>query len=135
LTDAVGMRRADRALEALGRLQESGQPEPVILVMLHRRVRDLLEVGDRLGRGQKPADVVSATGLHPYVVERMEAQSRNWTSQELSRALEGLVDLDAMVKHAPGWHGTDAQRRTAFALWVMEHVPRGSRRPVASRAG
>ncbi len=131
LTDAVGMRRADRALEALARVLET-QPEPVILVMLHRRIRDLLEIGDRLARGQKPSDVVAATGLHPYVVERMEAQARNWTGAELADALDGLLELDAMVKHAPGSEGTDAQRRLAFTLWVMAHVPRRARQPVGS---
>jgi DNA polymerase III delta subunit len=131
LTDAIGPRRADLALEALGRVLDT-QPEPVILVMLHRRVRELLEVGDRLGRGQKPAEVVAATGLHPYVVERMESQARNWTTTELADALDGLLELDAMVKHAPGYEGTEAQRRLAFTLWVMAHVPRRARQPVGS---
>ena len=127
LTDAIGVRRTDQALEALDLVLVT-MPEPVILVMLHRRIRDLLEVKDRLDAGEKRAAVVAATGLHPFAAEKLEAQVRNWSADELEAALHGLVDLDAMVKHAPGWHGDDAQRRLAFTLWVMEHLPRRARR-------
>ncbi len=51
---------------------------------------------------------------------------------ELADALDGLLELDAMVKHAPGSEGTDAQRRLAFTLWVMAHVPRRARQPVGA---
>lgn len=127
LTEAIAVRRTDQALAALDLVLET-TPEPVILVLLHRRVRDLLEMKDRLDRGEQRAAIVAATGLHPFAAERLEAQARNWSTDELAAALHGLVDLDAMVKHAPGWHGDDAQRRLAFTLWVLEHVPRRARR-------
>ncbi len=123
LTDAVGNRRVDVALRTLDRLLDV-TPEPVLLAALHRRVRDLIEVGDRFAAGQKPSEVVAATGLHPFVAEKMQEQSRNWTVEELARALAGLVELDAMVKNAPGWEVDAAQRRLAFTLWVGEHTAR-----------
>jgi DNA polymerase-3 subunit delta len=123
LTDAVGERRRETALAALDRLLDT-TPEPVVLAALHKRVRDLLEVGDRFAAGQRPPEVVAATGLHPYVAEKMQAQARYWTTAELRAALEGLLELDAMVKGAPG-SGTDtAQRRLAFTLWVEDHAGR-----------
>ena len=51
-TDAVGERRVERALEALDRLLET-TPEPVLLAVLHRRVRELIETGDRLAAGER----------------------------------------------------------------------------------
>ena len=50
LTDAVGERRVARASEMLDRLLDM-TPEPVILNVLHRRIRELLEVAT----GWRPA--------------------------------------------------------------------------------
>ena len=50
LTDAVGDRRGPAALVALDRLIET-TPEPVLLAVLHRRVVELLELGDRMSDG------------------------------------------------------------------------------------
>jgi DNA polymerase-3 subunit delta len=123
LTDALGDRRREIALVALDRLID-GTPEPVLLAALHKRVRDLLEVGDRLAAGEKPSDVVAATGLHPFVAEKLAGQARNWTADELRAALTGLLELDAMVKGAPGSEADAAQRRLAFTVWVGDHAGR-----------
>ena len=45
---------------------------------------------------------------------------------ELEAALDGLLTLDVAMKGANGRFATDAQRRLAFALWVMERVGRRS---------
>ena len=126
LTDAVGLRRVDAATTALDRLL-AATPEPVILAALHRRIRDLIEVSDRFAAGQKPPDVVAATGLHPYVAEKMQTQGRLWNLAELRAALEGLVELDAMVKGVPGSEAGVAQRRLAFTLWVRDHATHPAR--------
>ena len=55
---------------------------------------------------------------------RSAARRRTWTTAELTAALDGLVELDAMVKGAPGSEIGDAQRRLAFDLWVVDHVGR-----------
>ncbi len=126
LTDAVGSRRAEVALSAMDRLLD-GTPEPVILAALHRRVRELIEVGDRFAAGQKASEVIAATGLHPFVAEKLQEQSRSWTIDELHGALGGLVELDAMVKGAPGSEVDAAQRQLAFTMWVHDHVERVGR--------
>jgi DNA polymerase-3 subunit delta len=123
LTDAFGERRMADALAALDRLLPT-TPEPVLLAALHRRVRDLLEVGDRSAAGEKPRDIVAATGLHPYVAEKLQGQAARWTMDELARALRGLLELDARVKNVPGSAADAAQRRLAFVLWVRRHAPR-----------
>ena len=123
LTDAVGNRRVDVALVALDRLLDI-TPEPVLLAALHRRIRDLIEVGDRFAAGQEPKEVVAATGLHPFVAEKLQGQARSWTIAQLTAALQGLLELDAMVKGAPGSAADTAQRRLAFTLWVRAHTPR-----------
>ncbi len=66
-----------------------------------------------------------------YRAERLREQTATWSTPELTAALDGLVDLDAMVKGVPGEERIDAQRRMAFSLWVMDHAGGGpaGRRP------
>ena len=126
--DAVGERRSPQAVGLLDDLIET-TPEPVLLVMLHRRMRDLIEIGDRLGMREPLPAVAKAMGMKSeYRVRMLAAQARNWTAEELTDALQGLLELDAMVKHAPGSNADESQRRLAFTLWVMDHVPRRGRR-------
>jgi DNA polymerase III delta subunit len=129
-TDAVGERRVEQALTILDRLLED-TPEPVLLAVLHRRVRELIETGDRLEAGERLPAIGKAMGVNSeYRMGRLRDQAKAWTTVELIAALEGLVELDAMVKGMPGEERGDAQRRLAFSLWVMDH-PRGRRRRTA----
>jgi DNA polymerase III delta subunit len=126
-TDAVAERRVDRALEGLDRLLET-TPEPVLLAVLHRRVRELIETGDRLAAGERLPAVGRAMGINSeYRMERLRDQAKRWTTDELIAALDGLVELDAVVKGAPDRELDEAQRRLAFALWVIDHA--GADRP------
>ena len=121
--DAVGERRGPAALELLDRLLDA-TPEPVLLAVLHRRVRELLELGDRLA-GRRAAPVGRARRWASPAssgAQTLAAQAKRWTTDELTAALDGLLELDAMVKGAPGSGQDDAQRRLAFSLWVMDHV-------------
>ena len=145
-TDAVGERQVDRALAMLDRLIES-TPEPVLLAVLHRRVRELLELGDRLAAGERLATAAKAMGIaSEYRARTLSGQAKAWTTAELTAALDGLVELDALVKGVPGSDAGEAQRRLAFGLWVMDHagtrpatecltVSRRTTRPAPGRRG
>lgn len=121
LTDAVALRRAERAGPTLDRALDS-QPEQVLLVLLHRRLRELLIAADGRASGARPADLVKLIGGNPYVVQRRAEQASAWTVAELESALEGLLELDRMAKHADVEGTTDGQRRMAWVAWVAERV-------------
>jgi DNA polymerase III delta subunit len=122
--DAVGERRTAKALELLGRLQET-TPEPVLLAVLHRRIRELLEVADRMAaREALPAIGRAMKISSEFRMRNLAAQARTWTVGELTAALDGLLELDAMVKGAPGSESDEAQRRLAFTMWVLDRVGR-----------
>ena len=119
--DAVGMRQRARALELLERLIDD-KPAPVLLAVLHRRIRELLEVQDRLERGESPGSLVRSMRLAPFRAETLARQARAWTGPELDMALEGLVELDAQVKGVGGRKSTDARDRLAFDLWITDRA-------------
>jgi DNA polymerase III delta subunit len=119
--DAVGTRRTGRAVELLERLLETTH-ELVIVVQLHRRIRELIEVADRLAARESPGSLVKSMKLNPYRAERLVEQARAWTLPELDAALHDLVELDATLRGAPGTAAGDAGRRLAFSLWIAERV-------------
>jgi DNA polymerase-3 subunit delta len=121
MLDAIAERRAAVAGPLLDRLLDT-TPEPVILVQLHRRLRELIEVADHLASGATPGSLVRTLGMKPFRVDKLVGQARRWSPPELDAALEGVLDLDAIVKGAPDAGATDGQRRLAFALWVKERV-------------
>jgi len=119
--DAVAMRQRVRALELLERLIED-KPAPVLLAVLHRRLRELIEVQDRLERGESPGSLVRSMRLVPFRAETLARQAKGWTAPELDAALDGLVELDAQVKGVGGRASTDARDRLAFDLWIADLV-------------
>jgi DNA polymerase III delta subunit len=122
-TDAIGLRDSGRAAELLDRLAAT-TPEPVLLAVLHRRVRELIEVADHLAAGAREESLPRTLGLHPFRVQQLAIQARRWSLGELQTALEGLLELDATVKGAPGSPGGEAQRRLGFTLWIADRVTR-----------
>jgi competence protein ComEC len=119
--DAVATRQRDRSLELMERLLEE-TPEPVLLAVLHRRLRDLIEVLDRLERGESPGSLVRSMRLAPFRAETLARQVRGWTADALDRALESLLELDAQVKGVGGRGSGGARDRLAFDLWITDRV-------------
>jgi DNA polymerase-3 subunit delta len=127
-SDAVGERKTGPALAALERLLETA-PEPVLITVLHRRIRELLEMADRLAAGESLAAAARAMAINSeFRARTLAAQARLWTMPELHAALDGLLEIDALIKGAPGTFATAEQRRLAFTLWVIDHVGARERR-------
>jgi DNA polymerase III delta subunit len=119
--DAVAMRQRQRSLELMERVLDE-KPEPVILAVLHRRLRELIEVLDRLEHGESPGSLVRTMRLAPFRAETLARQARAWTSTELDGALEGLLALDAQVKGVGRRGSGEARDRLLFDLWITDRV-------------
>jgi DNA polymerase III delta subunit len=117
-TDALGTRQPRRAAELLERLAH-GTPQPVLVAVVHRRLRELIEVADRLARGETPGSLVRSMRLAPFRAETLARQAAAWTLPELEAALEGLAELDARMKGVGGASG-EATLRLALDLWLRE---------------
>lgn len=119
--DAVGARKSREAAPLLERLLVT-TPEPVLVAMLHRRIRELLLVADHRARGDTVQATARALKLKEFPARKLWEQGHAWTAEELGAALEGLLELDAAMK---GERGSDARRRRlAFAVWLAERVAR-----------
>jgi DNA polymerase III delta subunit len=116
--DAVGMRRAGEAAELADRLDDI--PSPVLVVHLHRRLRELIQIADLLASGTPAATLVRTLKLNPYRAEMLANQARTWTLPELDAALAGLLELDATLKGHDG--GGELRRKSAVTLWIAELV-------------
>jgi len=119
--DAVAERHLRPAIELLDGLLGT-TPEPVLVALLHPRIRDLIVVTDLVTAGVSPTELSRTTKLSGYRLERLVAASRRWTVDELVRALDGLFELDVRIKGADGTLTTEAARRFAFVSWVADHV-------------
>lgn len=119
--DAVATRRTRQATEILARLIET-TPEPLLVVQLHRRLRELIEVADRLGSGETPGSLVRSMKLKPFRAETLARAAACWRPDELVAALDGLLEIDVATKGAAGRVATEPQRRLGIALWLAERV-------------
>lgn len=135
MLDAIAERNTRVAGPALDRLLET-TPLPVVIVQLHRRLRELLLAADLQVTGASNADLVKAIGGHPYRVEQIASKARLWTVDELVDALEGVLYLDAAFKGAGDVAASEAQGRLMFALWMQSRVaPSGPRGGSARSSG
>ena len=121
LLDAVAWRRVGDAADLLDRVL-AVTPEPVVLVQLHRRIRELIEVADVVGSGTPARDLPRVLRLHPFRAETLAKQAAGWTVDELVAALDGLLDLDATVKGAGRPKVSEPVRRLSFSLWLATKV-------------
>ncbi len=122
LNDAVGMRRADAADHLERALGETA--EPVLIVLLHRRIRELLELADRMAGGATLQAAARVMKLHEFRARTLETQARRWTPAELESALGGLLELDATIKGAGAGGSRERARQLGFTLWLSEFVIR-----------
>jgi DNA polymerase III delta subunit len=126
--DAVGQRRAGDASRLAERLLAGGAVIPVLIVQLHRRLRELIVVRDHVAAGMRPPELVRTMRLQPYRAEQLAGQAGRWTGAELDAGLEGLLELDLASKGVPDHGGSvsssDEGSALALQAWIAGAVPR-----------
>ena len=128
LGDAVGTRRASEAARLAEGLLDAGTAMPVLIAQLHRRLRELIVIGDHRAAGTKPAELVRELRLQPFRAQKLTEQARRWSADELDAGLAALFEIDLLSKGiAPD--GTphslsDDRSRLALTAWFAEHVAR-----------
>jgi DNA polymerase III subunit delta len=100
LTDMLA--RGDRAgaLTLLHELLIDGQAPLMILGLVARQVRILVQVKDLITRGTRPAEIASIVGVPPFITEKTIAQARRFTLEQLVAALEACLSVDLTLKRS-----------------------------------
>ncbi len=123
--DAVGGRRVHDATMLAARLLDDGVALQVIVTQLHRRLRQLLEVRERIAGGAAPRDLVRLLRLNPYRAEILARQAMAWDPDELQSALCALLEVDLASKGtaADARHGAAGMTGSlALGLWLAERM-------------
>jgi DNA polymerase-3 subunit delta len=128
LLDALGSRRTGDAAKLTERLLGEGLPLQVLVSQFHRRLRDLIAIGEHLASGSRPADIVREMRLAPYRAQKLAEQARGWRLPELEQAMAGLAELDLLSKGI-GPDGSqrsvaDDRSRLALFAWLGALVAR-----------
>ena len=122
LLDAIAWRRIRDAADLLDRVLDA-TPEPVVLVQLHRRLRELLEVADLVATGTPIRELPRVLKLHPFRAETAREAGRRLDARASSRARSTACSSSMRWSRAPaGRWSASRTRRLAFTLWLATRV-------------
>jgi DNA polymerase-3 subunit delta len=98
LVDAVGMRDRRQALSVLHELLREGTPVQVMLAMVARQLRLLLQVREQMGKTSDQGVIAGELGLRPWQVRNLVTQARRFGAGDLERAYHQLLGTDQSIK-------------------------------------
>jgi DNA polymerase III subunit delta len=100
LTDALAQRNRKQALNLLHDLLADGEPPLKLISTITSQVRSLLLVKELADDGLRIPQIVSATGMAPFVAEKALRQIGKFSPAQLERAYRQLLATDAALKRS-----------------------------------
>lgn len=100
LTDALAQRNRRQALDLLHDLLADGEPPLKLISTITSQVRSLLLVKELADSGLRLPQIISATGLAPFVAEKTLRQIGKFSSSQLEDAYRQLLATDAALKRS-----------------------------------
>jgi DNA polymerase-3 subunit delta len=100
LTDALAQRNRKQALDLLHDLLADGEPPLKLISTITSQVRSLLLVKELADNGLRISQIVSATGLAPFVAEKALRQIGRFSPSQLEGAYRQLLATDAALKRS-----------------------------------
>ncbi|NMB48645.1 DNA polymerase III subunit delta [Candidatus Kuenenbacteria bacterium] len=98
LTDAIGNKNNQLALKLLRQSLEGGANEIYLLTMIVRQFRILIQVKAGLEEGKSGRALAQELGLHPFVVQKAQAQAVKYTMEQLKKIYKKLLEIDWKLK-------------------------------------
>lgn len=96
--DALAERRCARALQGIRDLLVAKQPPQVILAMIGRQFRLILQAKELLATGYPEGEAAKSLGIHPFAARKIISQCRHFEHGQVVNVLEHLLELDVQVK-------------------------------------
>ncbi len=115
LVDAVGVKDPRRAVDHLQSMLSAGADPLMLLAMIARQVRLIWHVKYELSQGSSYGQAASALGQPPFVVKKCAEQGRNFSPDQLERALELVLNADLGIKRGK-WRPEVAVQRLVTVL-------------------
>jgi DNA polymerase III subunit delta len=100
LTDALAQRNRKQALDLLHDLLADGEPPLKLISTITSQVRSLLLVKELADNGLRISQIVSATGMAPFVAEKALRQIGRFSPAQLEGAYRQLLSTDAALKRS-----------------------------------
>jgi len=100
LTDALARRNRTQALDILHDLLAGGEPPLKLISTITSQVRSLLLVKELADNGLRLSQIVSATGMAPFVAEKALRQIGRFSPAQLEGAYRELLSTDAALKRS-----------------------------------
>lgn len=101
LCDALGEQELARAMGALRKLLQLGEPPVKLVFMIARHFRILWrarELGEATGGNVAPGKAASTLGLPPFVAKKALDQARRWPTPRLEKTFRQLLHADLELK-------------------------------------
>ena len=113
LTDALGAKQYDKALDILNDLLRMQEPIQIIMAALGKYFRQLYAARVALEGGRGADDVIALWKMHPFAASKLMAAAHKVSLAWCTRALREISDTDFALKST----GTDPdQALTALVL-------------------
>src|SRR6266702_6566021 len=100
LTHALAQRNRKQALDILHDLLADGEPPLKLISTITSQVRSLLLVKELADDGLRLSQIVSATGMAPFVAEKALRQIGRFSPAQLERAYREVWSTDAALKRS-----------------------------------
>lgn len=100
LTDALARRNRTQALDLLHDLLADGQHPLALLPTITAQVRNLLLVKELAAGGLRAAQIASAIGAPPFMVEKTMRNIGKFSTSQLENTYRQLLDTDAALKRS-----------------------------------
>jgi DNA polymerase-3 subunit delta len=100
LTDALAQRKRKEALDLLHDLLADGEPPLKLISTITSQVRSLLLVKELANDGLRIQQIVTATGMAPFVAEKALRQVGKFQAAQLEGAYRQLLATDAALKRS-----------------------------------
>ncbi|CAN5560087.1 MAG: DNA polymerase III subunit delta [Actinomycetota bacterium] len=96
--DSLAEGRRGKAVEMLEKLSSNGEAPMKIMVMVRRQFRLISRASALFERGVPRSEVAKDLKVAPFVVKKLEEQSRKLGERDLERALSLILELERGLK-------------------------------------
>ncbi|MCR1897837.1 DNA polymerase III subunit delta [Irregularibacter muris] len=98
MVDAIGKKEREIALRLLNDMLEEGENEIMILSMISRQFRILIQSKELKNRGYSPNEIASKLKMAPFIIQKGITQGQYFSIHSLKEILYSTLDIDEKIK-------------------------------------